>query len=59
LDEGRNRHIRRLLAAHEIVTLRLVRVAIGSLRLGELGKGQWRMLGQDEVQALGGKSAKR
>ena len=49
---GRNRHIRRLLAAHGIGVLRLIRVAIGSLALGELGKGQWRHLAADEVHAL-------
>lgn len=38
LDEGRNRQIRRLLAAVEIGVLRLVRVAIGSLAMGELGR---------------------
>jgi 23S rRNA pseudouridine2605 synthase len=52
LDEGRNRHIRRLLAAHDISVLRLVRVAIGPLALGELAKGQWRHLSVEEVQAL-------
>jgi 23S rRNA pseudouridine2605 synthase len=52
LDEGRNRQIRRLLAAFDVSVLRLVRVAIGSLRLGELGKGQWRELGVEEVRAL-------
>jgi len=52
LDEGRNRHIRRLLAAHGIGVLRLVRVAIGPLALGELPKGQWRHLAQDEVASL-------
>jgi 23S rRNA pseudouridine2605 synthase len=52
LDEGRNRHIRRLLAAHDISVLRLIRVAIGPLALGELAKGQWRHLEQAEVQAL-------
>lgn len=52
LDEGRNRHIRRLLAAHGIGVLRLVRVTIGALALGDLPKGQWRHLGADEVQAL-------
>lgn len=52
LDEGRNRHIRRLLAAHGIGVLRLIRVAIGSLALGELVKGQWRHLTGDEVAAL-------
>lgn len=44
LDEGRNRQIRRLLAAFDIGVLRLVRVAIGPLALGELPKGQWREL---------------
>lgn len=52
LDEGRNRHIRRLLAAHGIGVLRLVRVAIGRLALGELAKGQWRPLTADEISAL-------
>ena len=53
LDEGRNRQIRRLLAALDIGVLRLVRVAIGSLQLGELPKGQWRELTAGEVAALG------
>lgn len=54
LDEGRNRHIRRLLAAHDIGVLRLIRVAIGPLPLGELPKGGWRHLTAAEVAALGG-----
>ena len=53
LDEGRNRQIRRLLAAFDIGVLRLVRVAIGPLSLGELPKGQWRELSAGEVAALG------
>jgi 23S rRNA pseudouridine2605 synthase len=56
LDEGRNRHIRRLLTAHEIAVLRLIRVAIGPLALGELAKGQWRHLSAEEVHALGAAS---
>ena len=52
LDEGRNRHIRRLLAAFDIAVLRLIRVAIGSLLLGELAKGQWRDLSDEEVSFL-------
>lgn len=52
LDEGRNRQIRRLLAAFGIDVLRLVRVGIGPLPLGELPKGQWRLLEADEVEAL-------
>ncbi|AOD13764.1 pseudouridine synthase [Xanthomonas fragariae] len=52
LDEGRNRQIRRLLAAVEIGVLRLVRVAIGALAMGELGKGAWRMLSAEDLRAL-------
>ena len=54
LDEGRNRQIRRLLAALDIGVLRLLRVAIGTLQLGELPKGHWRPLTNEEVAALGG-----
>jgi 23S rRNA pseudouridine2605 synthase len=52
LDEGRNRQIRRLLAAFEIAVLRLVRVAIGGLSLGDLPKGQWRRLDSEALRAL-------
>ena len=52
LDEGRNRHIRRLLAAFDIRVLRLVRVAIGTLRLGNLAKGRCVRLDADQVAAL-------
>ena len=52
LDEGRNRQIRRLLDALDVSVLRLVRVAIGSLALGKLAKGQWRMLTQKEMDSL-------
>ena len=54
LDEGRNRQIRRLLAAFDFEVLRLVRVSIGPIELGELAKGAWRVLSVDEVAALGG-----
>jgi 23S rRNA pseudouridine2605 synthase len=49
LDEGRNRQIRRLLAAHGVGVLRLIRVAIGPLALGALAKGQFRALDVAEV----------
>jgi 23S rRNA pseudouridine2605 synthase len=52
LDEGRNRQIRRLLAAHGVGVLRLVRVAIGPLALGTLEKGRYRPLDALEVAAF-------
>jgi 23S rRNA pseudouridine2605 synthase len=55
LDEGKNRHIRRLLEALGIEVLRLVRVAIGPLPLGNLAKGQVRHLTAEEIKALAGR----
>jgi 23S rRNA pseudouridine2605 synthase len=52
LDEGRNRQIRRLLEALDVAVLRLVRVAIGTLALGTLAKGRWRMLSAEEIESL-------
>jgi len=52
LDEGRNRQIRRLLAALDVGVLRLIRVAIGPLTLGNLAKGKWRLLEAAERGAL-------
>lgn len=52
LAEGRNRQIRRLLQALDTGVLRLVRVAIGDVPLGELGKGQWRRLDRSEIDRL-------
>ena len=52
LDEGKNRHIRRLLAALDVEVLRLVRVAIGPLELGDLKKGAVRELAVGEKEAM-------
>lgn len=52
LDEGKSRHLRRLLAALGVGVLRLVRVAIGPLPLGSLAKGAFQPLTRDEVRAL-------
>jgi len=52
LDEGKNRHIRRMLDALKIEALRLVRVAIGPLALGDLAKGATRALSREEKQSL-------
>ena len=53
LDEGKNRQIRRMLAASEVEVLRLVRVAIGPVELGGLQKGQVRELTRREKRLLG------
>ena len=52
LDEGKNRQLRRIFAEVGVEVLRLVRVAIGPLVLGDLEKGAWRMLSADEVRGL-------
>jgi 23S rRNA pseudouridine2605 synthase len=52
LHEGRNRQIRRLLDAFDLPVLRLIRVAIGALALGDLAKGAWRPLGDNDLRAL-------
>src|SRR5713226_8612587 len=52
LNEGKNRHIRRMLDALKIEALRLVRVAIGPLALGDLPKGATRALSHEEKQSL-------
>ena len=52
LDEGKNRHIRRLLSEVGIEVLRLIRISIGPLTLGTLPKGEWRMLSVSEVRSL-------
>ena len=52
LREGRKRQIRHMTAAVGLFTLRLVRVGIGKIKLGDLEPGQWRTLTKDEIQGL-------
>jgi 23S rRNA pseudouridine2605 synthase len=52
LDEGKNRHIRRILDALGIEVLRLIRVSIGPLQLGDLPKSAHRPLTLAELTAL-------
>ncbi len=52
IDEGKNRHLRRLLAGFGISVLRLIRIAVGPLQLGPLAKGAFRHLATEEVEAL-------
>jgi 23S rRNA pseudouridine2457 synthase len=52
ISEGMNRQIRRMTAQVGHPTLRLIRVGIGAVCLGELPCGMWRPLHKDEMQAL-------
>ena len=52
LEEGRNREIRRVLARIGHKVLRLVRMSVGPVKLGDLQPGETRRLRRDEVRAL-------
>jgi 23S rRNA pseudouridine2457 synthase len=52
IHEGRNRQVRRMTAAVAHPTLRLVRIAIGPISLGDLAVGHWRELTTAELAAL-------
>jgi 23S rRNA pseudouridine2605 synthase len=59
LDEGKNRQIRRMIESMNVEVLRLVRVAIGPLRLGDLAKGECRTLTADEKRSLDGQKRRK
>jgi len=59
LREGKKRQIRHMTAAVGLPTLRIVRIAIGPIGLGELQPGEWRDLSKDEVALLRSKSRTR
>ncbi|HWO43987.1 MAG TPA: rRNA pseudouridine synthase, partial [Methylomirabilota bacterium] len=52
IREGRHRQVRRMLNAvgHKVLSLR--RTGFGPLKLGRLKVGDWRLLGEPEVEAL-------
>ena len=52
LREGKKRQIRHMTAAVKLFTLRLVRIAIGPIQLGELQPGQWREISTEEIETL-------
>ncbi len=54
LDEGKNRQIRRMFEKLGIEVMRVVRIAVGPLKLGELPKGEWRQLTAEEKKELDG-----
>jgi len=56
LEEGKNRQVRRMTAAIGHPTLRLLRVRIGGLKLGDLPAGQWRILSAKEREFVSSQS---
>jgi 23S rRNA pseudouridine2605 synthase len=54
ITEGRNRQVRRMVEALQSRVLKLVRVAIGPIRIGNLQIGKARELTADEVKLLTG-----
>lgn len=52
IHEGRNRQVRRMVAAVGHDTLRLVRVSIGKITISGLKSGQWRFLSREETELL-------
>jgi 23S rRNA pseudouridine2605 synthase len=58
IKEGRNRQVRRMIEALDSKVLKLVRTAIGDIRIGDLQIGKWRRLTDDEVRALRGPKRK-
>lgn len=53
ITEGRNRQVRRMLEAVNSKVLKLVRTAIGPIRIGDLPIGKYRPLSEAEVRSLG------
>lgn len=54
ITEGRNRQVRRMVEAVGSKVLKLVRTAIGPVRIGDLPIGKWRHLTKEEVRSLAG-----
>lgn len=52
ITEGRNRQVRRMVEALDSKVLKLVRIALGPLRIGDLQIGHWRELLPNEVATL-------
>jgi 23S rRNA pseudouridine2605 synthase len=52
LAEGKNREVRRLLAALGFEVTRLQRIQIGPVKLAELPSGRWRTLTESEINSL-------
>ena len=56
LNEGRNRQIRKMCEQCSLTIMRLTRISVGKLKLGDLERGNWRELSQSEIDYLSGKT---
>ncbi len=52
INEGRNRQVRRMFDAIGHPVIELHRPAFGPLHLGDLAEGEWRLLGDEDIEAL-------
>ena len=52
IHEGRNRQVRRMCAMAGMEVSRLIRIAEGALKLGDLPRGTWRYLTAEEIRKL-------
>jgi 23S rRNA pseudouridine2605 synthase len=52
LAQGKNREVRRLFESQRISVMRLQRIQIGKIKLGELPTGKWRTLTESEIRSL-------
>ena len=52
IHEGRNRQVRRMCAMAGLTVMRLERISEGKLQLGNLQKGKWRYLTEEEIEQL-------
>lgn len=50
ITEGKNRQVRKMTAAIGHPTLRLIRVGIGNLKVGDLKPGHWREISLDDIK---------
>ncbi len=55
ISEGKNRQIRKMCEAIGFPVIKLKRVSIGNVHLGNLPKGKWRHLSEGELNILNGK----
>ena len=57
LSEGRNRQIRKMCEKCSLTVMKLTRISVGKLKLGDLKKGEYRDLTKEEVDYLYGRNS--